>query len=178
MRAGSLASAKRFGADRNGATAVEFALILAPFIAVILFTLQCVLILFCESALQSAAHASARQLMTGNAQTSGMTQSQFHALVCANATAFFNCANIMVDVQSAPSFTSVNTAPIGLTYDGAGAVSNSWNYRPGTAGDTVILRVLYNWPVLGGPMAFGLANQPGGNHLLVGTSVFKNEPYQ
>jgi hypothetical protein len=35
---------------------------------------------------------------------------------------------------------------------------------------------MYNWPVFG-PAGLGLANQPGGSHLLVAVTVFKNEPF-
>jgi hypothetical protein len=51
-------------------------------------------------------------------------------------------------------------------------------YSPGNAGDIVIMRVLYDWPMIGGPLALGLANQPDGGHLMVATAVFKNEPFQ
>ena len=37
---------------------------------------------------------------------------------------------------------------------------------------------MYDWPVVGGPLAWGLANQSGNYHLLLATAVFKNEPYQ
>jgi hypothetical protein len=36
---------------------------------------------------------------------------------------------------------------------------------------------MYNWPVVGGGLLPGLADQPNGSHLLVATSVFKTEPY-
>ena len=56
-------------------------------------------------------------------------------------------------------------------------MTNTWSYKPGAAGDIVIIRVMYDWPVVGGPMALGLANQSNGTRLLVGTAVIKNEPY-
>jgi RIP metalloprotease RseP len=48
---------------------------------------------------------------------------------------------------------------------------------PAHPGDIIILRVMYNWPVIGGGLLPGLSDQPSGNHLLVATSVFKTEPY-
>jgi hypothetical protein len=80
-------------------------------------------------------------------------------------------------VQSAGTYSSINTAPLTLTYNSSGAVTNTFNYSPGAAGDIVILRVMYNWPVIASPLLPGLANQSNGDRLLVGTSVFKNEPY-
>jgi hypothetical protein len=57
-------------------------------------------------------------------------------------------------------------------------VTNSFAYSPGGPGDIVIMRVMYAWPVVGGPLGLNLANQPDGSHLMLATAVFKNEPYQ
>ncbi|MFI4976083.1 MAG: TadE/TadG family type IV pilus assembly protein [Caulobacterales bacterium] len=178
MPAPAFKTLRRFGRSNSGATAVEFAMVALPLIALILASLQTAIIFFFDEALQTATEQSARQLMTGSAQLSDTTQTQFANVVCANAPAPFQCSNIMVDVQSASSFSSINTSPLTLTYDVHGNVTNTWSYSPGNPGDIVIVRVMYNWPVFGGPLAFGLANQPNGNHLLVATAVFKNEPYQ
>jgi Flp pilus assembly protein TadG len=163
--------------DDRAATAVEFALLVTPLVALILASLQLSIIFFSGQVLQSAAMASGRQLMTGADQTAGMTQAQFHAAVCANAPMLFSCNSIMVDVESASSYASISTSTPTLTYDKNGNVTNTWNYTPGAGGDIVILRVMYNWPVVGGPLALGLADQSNGDRLLIATSVFKNEPF-
>jgi Flp pilus assembly protein TadG len=163
---------------RGGAAAVEFALLAVPLLALIFASLQTAVIFFADQSLQTVAQQSARQLMTGNAQLASMTQAQFATAVCNNAPSFFNCANLMVDVESSGSFSSVSTTPLTVTYNAQGAVTNTWSYSPGAAGDIVIARVMYNWPVFGGPLALGLANQSNGDHLLVATVVFKNEPYE
>lgn len=164
-------------ADERAATAVEFAILVTPLVALILASLQLSIVFFAGQVLQSAAVTSGRQLMTGADQSAGMTQSQFHAAVCANAPILFDCNAIMVDVQSAAAYASVSTTTPTLTYDANGAVTNTWNYAPGVGGSIVILRVMYNWPVVGGPLTLGLADQPNGDRLLVATSVFKNEPF-
>jgi len=168
----------KFRSDPTGATAVEFALVSAPLIAVVLAMLQTSIIFFFDQALQSATQTSARQLMTGAAQTSGMTQAQFKQLVCTNASTAFNCANMLVDVQSASNFAAINASPITVTYNGSGQVTNVWNYSPGNPGDIVIVRVMYDWPIFGQLLGIGLGGQPDGGHLLVATAVYKNEPYQ
>ena len=167
-----------FPSDPRGATAVEFALVSAPLIAVVLAMLQTSIIFFFDQALQSAAQTSARQLMTGAAQTSGMTQAQFKQLICTNASTAFNCNNMLVDVQSASNFAAINTSPITVTYNNSGQVTNAWSYSPGNPGDIVIVRVMYDWPIFGQMLGLGLNNQPDGGHLLVATAVYKNEPYQ
>ena len=95
----------------------------------------------------------------------------------AKATTLFTCSNIMVDVQSGSSYGTISTTPITLTYDAHGNVTNTFAYSTGNPGDIIILRVMYNWPVVGGGLLPGLANQTNGNLLLVATSVFKTEPY-
>ena len=167
----------RLWSNNRGATAVEFAMVAIPLITLIFASLQIAIIFFFDQALQTAAQKAARQLMTGSAQTANMTQSQFQAVVCANLPSQFQCPNVMVDVESAQSFPTINTAPIALTYSG-NTVTNVWNYSPGNPGDIVIMRAMYDWPVVGGPLALGLANQPDGGHLLIATAVFKNEPFQ
>jgi hypothetical protein len=138
--------------------------------------LQTAIIFFEGQAIQTAAVKSARQLLTGTAQLSSMSQTQFDNIVCGWASTF-KCSKLMIDVESASSFSTISTSPLTPTYNGAGAVTNTWQYSPGNPGDIVILRVMYDWPVITGPLGFNLANQPNGTHLLVGTSVFKNEPY-
>jgi Flp pilus assembly protein TadG len=162
--------------DDRGAAALEFAILAAPLIAIILAALQTSIIFFYDQALQTATERAARQLMTGSAQTQNLTQSQFKNVVCGYATVF-TCSGLMVDVQSASSFTAINTNPLTPTYNN-GNVTNTWSYNTGGAGDIVIMRVMYDWPVFGGPLSLNLANQPNGTYLLVATAVFKNEPYQ
>ncbi len=168
---------RAFACDERAATAVEFALLITPLMLLILASLQLSIIFFAGQVLQSAAIASGRQLMTGAAQNSGMTQAQFQTLVCNNAPILFSCSNIMVDVESASAYSSISTAPPTLNYNTNGNVTNTWSYNPGGGGNIVILRVMYLWPVVGGPVALSLANQPNNNYLLVATSVFKNEPF-
>jgi Flp pilus assembly protein TadG len=169
---------RRLPRDERAATAVEFAILIAPLLFLILASLQLGIIFFAGQALQSATTTAGRQLMTGADQTAGMSQGKFRRAVCANAKGLLSCGGIMVDVESASSYSSVNTAPLTLTYDANGKVSNAWTYSPGGGGDIVIVRAMYNWPVVAGPLLPGLANQPNGDRLLVATSVFKNEPFQ
>jgi Flp pilus assembly protein TadG len=167
---------RALGKDESAAAAVEYALVVTPLLGLILAALQLSVIFFASQVLQSSATNAGRQLMTGQAQKAGMTGAQFSQLVCNSASFLFNCSNLMVDVQSANSYTATSTAAPTLTYDANGKVKNSWSWSPGGPDQVVIVRVLYNWPVFG-PSILGLSNQPNGAHLLVATTVFKNEPF-
>ena len=168
---------RRLPRDDRAATAVEFAILIGPLVFLILASLQLAIIFFAGQVLQTVATASGRQIMTGQIQSAGDSQSQFQTAVCNNATVIFACGSIMVDVESAGSYSTLNTSTLTPTYDSHGNVTNTWAYSPGTPGDIVILRLMYNWPVVAGPLLPGLGNQPNGDRLLVATSVFKNEPY-
>lgn len=174
----SLDRLRRLPKDEGAATAVEFAILISPLMFLLLASLQLGIIFFAQQCLQSAAMASARELMTGSVQQQGLSQTQFQSKVCQKAPVLFTCGAIMVDVQSASAYSSVSTTALTPTYDSSGKITNGWAYSPGGAGDIVILRVMYNWPVVAGALLPGLANQPNGDRLLVATSVFKNEPYQ
>jgi Flp pilus assembly protein TadG len=162
----------------DGATVVEFGLILAPFIAVLFAIFQTTLVFFAGRVLDMAVAQSARLILTGQAQDQGMTQATFANAVCGKIYALFNCSGLMIDVQTASSFSSANTSMPTLTFNGQGQVSNTWQYQPGNPGDIVVVRVMYQWPVFLGPLGFNLSNLSNGNRLLMSAAAFKNEPYQ
>jgi Flp pilus assembly protein TadG len=175
----------RFGAfigDSKGATAVEFALIATPFLALIAGLIQAFLLLFAQSVLENTVRASARQILTGQVQTTdasvGMTagQAAFHQTVCNNANVLFTCTGLMVDVQVANNWSSANAGMPTLTYDSSGNVTNTWQFNPGNAGDIVVVRVMYLWPVFFGPLAFNWGNQANGSREIMASAAFQNEP--
>ena len=170
-----------FVRDEGGATAVELALLGIPLIGILVAALQTAVIFFYDQAIQTVANTAARQVMTGSVQSQGLAQgsstSGFHGVVCTAASGIFPCAGLMVDVQSATSFSNLNTAPIAISYDANGNPTNTFAYTPGVQNAAVIVRVMYDWPVFGGPLGLGLANQANGTRLMVGTAVFKTEPY-
>jgi Flp pilus assembly protein TadG len=176
---------RRLPGDDRAATAVEFAMLAPPLIFLILASLQLSIIFFAGQYLQSLATASAREIMTGQVQTatasdtSTEAQSAFQTDVCNIPNLpplFFTCGSIMVDVESAPSYVALPTTTLTPILNSSGKATNL-TYSPGGPGDIVILRLMYNWPVVAAPLLPGLANQSNGDRLLVATSVIKNEPF-
>ncbi len=160
--------------NRTGATAVEFALVATPFIALLIAILETILVFFAQQELQTATSQAARLIMTGQAQTQNMTATQFQQTVCTNAVALFTCSGIYVNVQKFSSFSGVSQ----LNPLQNGTFNNAtMNFSPGSPGDIVLVQVFYQWPVDLGPLGFTLANMNGNMRLLVGTAVFRNEPY-
>jgi Flp pilus assembly protein TadG len=172
----------RFSRAAGGASAFEFALIATPLLATVIAIFETAIYLLAQQTLENAAQTAGRILLTGQGQNSGMTQSQFTSAICPMIQPLFKCASLMVDVQSYSSFASANTSEPTLTYNGQGQVTNSWSYNPGgcvteLTQNIIVVRLIYQWPVIGGPLGFTLANLANGNSELMGVTAFRVEPF-
>jgi Flp pilus assembly protein TadG len=164
---------RRLARDRHGTALLEFALVAAPLMALLIAILETGLLFFAQEILQNATNQAARTIMTGQAQTQGLSSAQFLQNVCAYA-APLSCANIYVNAQTFNSFSGVSRLnPL----QNGNVNAAKLNYQVGGPGDIVLVQVFYQWPVQLGPLNFNLANMSGNNNLLVATEVFRNEPY-
>jgi len=178
-------SSRAFFRCRKGATAVEFALVAAPFLALLVAILQAALVFFASRVLDEVTEEAARNLMTGQAQQGNVTQANFlNNYVCGGSntsalvSALFTCSKIMVNVQNYPDFASANVSSPTLTFNPTnGNVTNTWSYNTGNPGDVLVIEVIYEWPIVLGPLGMNLSNLSDGNRQLVSTAVFKSEPY-
>lgn len=168
--------AARFARRDDGAAAVEFALVAAPFLALTFAIIETALVFFAGQTLEAAVSASGRLIMTGQAQTAGYSQSQFKTQVCNQIAGLFDCANkLYVNVSSYSSFGAASTSP---PYTNGQLDTSKITYTPGGPGDVVVVQLYYQWPIYVSLFSNNLSNQNGGNRLLVATSAFRNEPYQ
>jgi Flp pilus assembly protein TadG len=168
--------ARRFLRRQDGAAAVEFALVAAPFLALTFAILETAMVFFAGQTLEAAAADAARLIMTGQAQTAGYTSADFKKAVCDRIYGLFDCSNgVTVNVQSYSSFASVpTTQPI---VNGQLNTENM-GYNPGGPGDIVVVSLYYQWPIYVSMLGNSLSNLNGGNRLLAATSVFRVEPYK
>ncbi len=167
----------RFGAARDGATAVEFALIAPAFLAMLFAILETTLFLFAQATLQNAAVEAGRQFMTGQVQNAGTTQSQFQTnTVCPLLSALFTCAKVQVDVATYSTFSSAVTSAPAL-YDSSGALITTGTWDPGTQGDVMVIQIVYPWNIIGIPLGSVLPNAGQGAAEIMGVSAFRVEPY-
>jgi Flp pilus assembly protein TadG len=169
------ASPRRFVRREDGAVAVEFGLVLLPFLAVMFAIMETALVFFASQTLETAVADSARLILTGQAQSQSLTAQTFKDAVCARIYGLFNCTSgVYVDVRKYTDFSSVSmAAPV----DANGNLVNNFVYQPGGPGDIVVVRLIYQWPITISLLGLNLSNMSGGNRLLVATAAFKNEPY-
>ncbi|WP_315768790.1 MULTISPECIES: TadE/TadG family type IV pilus assembly protein [unclassified Bradyrhizobium] len=167
---------RRFRRNRRGAAAIEFALVAPIFSALLFAIIETALVFFAGQLLETATQDSARMILTGQAQQGSYTQQQFANYVCTQTqvSVLFDCNKISIDVQSYPSFSNVT---INNQIDSSGNFINNMQYNPGGAGDIVVVRLFYQWPIYVTGLGYNIANLSGSKRLLVATAAFKNEPY-
>ena len=168
--------ARRFARKQDGAAAIEFGLVAAPFLALVFAIMETAIVFFAGQTLEAAVADTARLIMTGQAQTQGLTQTSFKTAVCGKIFGLFDCAGgVQVDVKSYTSFSSVSTTPpvTNGTLD-----TSKMTYQPGGPGDIVVVSLYYQWPVYISLLGLNLSDLSGSKRLLVATAAFRNEPYQ
>jgi Flp pilus assembly protein TadG len=166
---------RRFRRNRRGSAAVEFALVAPVFFALLFAIIETAIVFFAGQVLETVTQDSARMILTGQAQTTGYSQSDFKTYVCGKIIVLFDCVTgISIDVQSYSAFSSVSIAdPI----DGGKNFVAPNNYNPGGPGDIVVVRLFYQWPLIVTGLGYNIANLTGSKRLLTATAAFRNEPY-
>jgi Flp pilus assembly protein TadG len=166
----------RFLRDRHAGAAVDFALVLLPFLMVLMTMINSALVLLAGQVLQTAATNAGRLVLTGQAQNANYTSAQFKNTICASLTVMFNCAsNLYVDVESFSSFTSISLPSV--TNANGTVNTGALGYSPGNPGDIVVVRLIYQWPIIAASLTIGLVNAANNTNSLVATVAFRNEPY-
>lgn len=192
--------------DDSGSTALEFALVGPPFLALLTGILYIALADVGQSGLETAAESAARLVMTGQAQSGsvtnaanttdvGMTAADFKKAICTGTTVtgqtgtivtvgkmlppFLQCSRLTVIVAPAAYSPSAQA----LQYNANGTVNTGANngYTLSSAGggqnQVMMVQLIYDWPTFNGLFGLNLANEQNGNRRLVATSVFTTEAY-
>jgi Flp pilus assembly protein TadG len=179
-----LAALHRFRGNRRGSAAVEFALVAPMFFALLFAIIEVALMFFASQVLETVTQNSARVLLTGQAQSGSVTacavsgvgtpcsQSTFKAYVCSQIPALFDCSKLSVDVVSANSFGTLSLTSYG---DSCNFNASAAQYGPGGAGQVVVVRLFYQWPLFVTGLGFNMGCSS--KRLLVSTAAFKNEPF-
>lgn len=167
---------RRFARKNDGAVAIEFGLVAAPFLALTFAIIETAVVFFAGQTLETAVADTSRLIMTGQAQTAGYTQQQFKDQVCARIFGLFNCASgVQVDVKTYSSFSSVSMAkPV----TNGTLNTASFTYTPGGPGDIVVVRLYYQYPVYVSLLGLNIGDLNGNKRLIVASAAFRNEPYQ
>ncbi|HAH11627.1 MAG TPA: pilus assembly protein, partial [Alphaproteobacteria bacterium] len=96
--------------------------------------------------LDNGINQSARRIRTGEVTANGVTEAQFRQMVCDEINMLLDCdERLAIDVRVFQSFNDIDF-PAAL--DGNGNLTGNFQFNPGTAGDIVLVRIFYAWPML------------------------------
>jgi len=178
---------RRFVHREEGSAAVEFAVVLLPFLGMMFAIMETALVFFAQQTLETAAADSARLIMTGQAQNAAWQPADFKRRVCDRIYGLFSCdssafvssstsPNVYVNVQTYSTFGGISYTP---PIDNQGRMDTShFGYNHGGPGDIVVVQLFYQWPIFVSLMDLGsLSNMAAHSRLLVATAAFRNEPY-
>lgn len=166
---------KNLRKNENGFTAVEFAMVVGPFIALLFGIIEVALVYFATFTLENAVEQAARMIRTGQIQMGGFSASAFKTKVCDQAAGFMDCNKLRVDVRSFGTFGGV-TPPNAFDANG-NLKANFEQFSAGNGGDVVLVTVYYEWDLVAKIPGVGLGNMPSGARLIQASVAFKNEPF-
>jgi Flp pilus assembly protein TadG len=167
----ALRAARQLARKQDGAAAIEFGMVAAPFLLLMFAIMETAIVFFAGQTLETAVADSSRLIMTGQAQTQGFNQAAFKNAVCGKIFGLFDCANgVHVDVKKYTAFSGVDLTP---PLDAGGNFQPNMSYQPGCPGDIVVVRLFYQWPIY----VSLLQNMSGNKRLLIATAAFRNEPF-
>jgi len=158
---------------RQGGAAVELAMIAPLFLLILLITIELCIMLYTQSVLDASARTAARQIRTGQVQSSATPQTAFQNTFCANVSIAISCGSVAMDIESFANFSSMSLPAVQT--DKKGNVTNA-NFAPGGPGSAVAVRVFYTYHFVVPWVSFML-NPNGNGVILQSTVVFQNEPF-
>jgi Flp pilus assembly protein TadG len=154
--------------DERGATAIEFAFIALVMLAFVFAIIEVGVMGLMSNAFDTAVDYSARSIRTG--QSDGpATAAAFKDGICAKMpSALLDCrSRLNVSVRQFATFSA-------LAASAAGAPDGTFN--KGVAGDIILVKATYRWPMLVPNFSMGVTN--GTSEVVIDSrTTFKNEPY-
>ena len=169
-----------FARNDEGVAAIETALLLTPFLILIVGIIETTLLYFAAISIESAVTDAGRQIRTGVVQSAGDTDAQltaFKEIFCEQVTGLIECEDsekLVIEVQTFATFSAITFQEL---YDEEGEELAETVFSAGGAGEVVLVRVVYLWDVLTPLLSPILGGGVTGQRLLESSTIFKNEPF-
>jgi Flp pilus assembly protein TadG len=174
----------RFGRDEQGATAIEFALLALPFLALLFASVEGAMVFWTNQVLDEAVAQASRTLYTGSFQQSTLTvpaaqiPDQFKSAVCSRVKGLFDCSQIKIDVQTYDAFPSGVPQPIVTDPDGTRRLDPAFGqFNPPGPYKITVVRAVIEYPVFVSLLGANGTNLSGNKRLIMATAAFRTEQY-
>jgi len=174
------AKIRSMAGNRQGAAAVEFALVAPMFLALIFSILEAGWFFFISSAVDQANANAARLIRTGQVQTGGVSRDAFFDEICNVVDTFGDCADTLtVDVSRYATFGALaNDLNAPVCRDADDDVVAALPYDAGGQREIVRVRVCFLYNSISPGIGLNLDNTADGRHKIISVSIFRNEPYE
>ena len=188
----------RLGRDREGAAALEFALLAVPFMLMIFAIFETFLAFAGEQLMANAVETMARKLRTGEitfgqGKPTDVTEAEFRQMFCNEIELFGMCSateattpeKLYLDVRQFASFADMPRGVPKISTDVYSDLDTSdFAFSPGGPESKNMLRAYYRWQIMTDLMRPYITNiRPADkpmptDFLIVQTAAFVNEDYE
>ena len=156
-----------FARWRSGTMAVEFALTLPFYVAILLYIVETGYVALQRAVIEGAVASASREIRTGSTQISDNPLAQFRQTLCREASTVVDCSKLSLDVRNFSTIPDPAAIP-----PVAGGVDS---FSAGDAESITLVRVLFEWQYISPGLQRALS--PGGQRFVVST-IFKVEPFR
>ncbi len=177
---------RRLLTRRDGATAIEFALLALPFFVIVFASLETFVAFSAEQLFANANETMARKIRTGQI-TSAMSKTQYRQAFCEEIKILMPCSateaasesKLFVHVEKFDNYAAI--APVAAI--AGGLLNNSaFKFAPGGKKTINVVRAYYRWNVITDlvrPFVTNVTSADGSSrdYLMVATVVVQNEDY-
>lgn len=198
MRAPVLMRMRRLAGSKDGATAIEFALLAIPYFIIIFAIIETFVAFTAEQLIANATDTMARKLRTGqitynlSRPLTDMTVTQFRQAFCNEISIMIGCsasevatpAKLYLDVETYSTFGAIpTTIPRVSTAAYADLDPSGFKFQPGGPSSINMVRAYYRWKIttdIVRPYITTIRPANGSmptDFLIVATAAFQNEKY-
>lgn len=188
MRRRSIAALAR---SRDGAAAIEFALLAIPYFLVIFAIIETFIAFAGEELVSNAVDTMGRKIRTGQITAANTDRTAFRTAFCKEVAILITCSSteaatpsrLFLDIQSYATFAAIpTTIPRKTTAAYADINTSAFQYAPGGAGTINMVRAYYRWQVITDlirPYITTVRPTDGSASyfLIVATTAFQNEQF-
>lgn len=186
---------RRLARSRDGAAAIEFAILAIPYFLIIFATLETFVAYTAEQIVSNAVNVMAREVRTGNitynlGRTTDMTKEQFRIAFCKQISVVIACSateastptKLYLDLETLSSFEAV-ADKVGVPRVNGGLSdldTSAFHFAPGGPKSINLLRAYYRWDVTMDLLRSISNLRPDSQTnqvLLIATTAFRNEDY-
>ncbi len=163
---------RHFIKNRDGVTAIEFALLAMPFFLLVCAIIETCIAFAAQELISNATDDVARQFRTGQiTAASNLNETSLRKMICDRISIMVSdeCPGLTVDLRQFATFEeAANTA----SSSSLSALQPKVDLGPALTKN--MLRVYYRWPIITNRLG---QNLPDGKMLLFSAATWQNEPF-